>query len=270
MLILLSACIGLQTVPDEGPGFTGKDPTRDTSGEPLDTAGDGNSAPFADAGGNVSGSVGVVLNLDGGGSYDPDGDALNYTWTIEDAPSGSHVALASADEEVAQLVPDVAGAWQISLVVDDGAEDSDADVITVTAGEGNGGPVAAAGSDQTVSVGASVTLDGTGSSDPDHDPLQYTWSLTTRPSGSAAALSSSTAPRPSFSADVAGVYEATLVVSDGAETSAPDRVRVVAQESGGGGGSSSSCGCAAGSPADAGLVVLGAWALVRSRRARRA
>lgn len=270
MLLLLTACIGLQSVPEgSGPGFTGKDPDLET-GDPLDTAGDGNSAPYADAGGDQVGFVGVVLNLDGGGSYDPDGDALNYSWSIEDAPAGSNVKLASADAEVAQLVPDKAGTWQIALVVDDGAAESDADLITVTAGEDGGAPVASAGADQTVNVGASVTLDGTGSSDPDHDPLQYTWSLSTRPSGSAATLSSSTAPRPSFTADVAGVYEATLVVSDGSESSSPDKVRVVAQESGGGGGSGSSCGCAAGSPVDGALVLLGAAALARSRRARRA
>ncbi len=269
-MILLLGCIGLQSVPGgQGPGFVGNDPDLDT-GDVLDTAADGNNAPYADAGGNQVGFVGVVVNLDGAGSYDPDGDALNYTWHLDAAPSGSNVKLASSDEELAQLVPDREGAWQVSLVVDDGVLESDADVVTITVSEDNGAPIADAGPDQAVSVGASVSLDGTGSTDADHDPLQYTWSLTTRPAGSAASLSSTTAARPSFSADVAGVFEATLVVSDGTTASAADRVRVVAESGSGGGTGGSSCGCAAADAAAAApvlaVLLAGTQALRRRRR----
>ena len=273
MLLTLLGCIGLQALPQGAPeGRAGHDP-RDgvDTAEPLDTATDGNHEPYADAGGDLVGFVGVVVNLDGSGSYDPDGDSLDFTWAIESAPSGSNVKLSDPDEETAQLVPDVEGAYSISLVVSDGVYDSEGDEITLTVSEDNGKPVASAGADQTVAVGATVTLSGSGSSDPDHDPLQYAWTLGTRPTGSGASPSSSTSVSPSFVADVAGVYEATLTVTDGSTTSSPDKVRVVAQSSGGGGGGSSSCGCQSANAASplalAGMVF--AFTVVRSRSRRR-
>jgi len=93
---------------------------------------------------------------------------------------------------------------------------------------GNQAPVASAGSAQTVSPGAAVTLDGSGSRDPDGDALTYAWTLT-RPAGSAAALSAADTSSPSFIADVAGVYTAQLVVSDGQAQSAPAAVTITAR-----------------------------------------
>ena len=45
--------------------------------------------------------------------------------------------------------------------------------------------------------------------------LTYRWVMTTRPTGSTAALSSASASKPTFTADVAGIYVMTLVVNDG-------------------------------------------------------
>lgn len=272
MLTLLLACVGLESVPQGNPpGAAGTDPT-DTAGDPLDTARDGNNEPIADAGGDLGGKVGVVVNLDGSASYDPDGDSLNYTWSIVSAPSDSHVKLSDADQETAQLVPDTDGTWHIALVVDDGDLESEEDELTVSVTSGNGTPTASAGSDQTVTAGDTVMLNGSASSDPDGDPLSYQWTLSTRPAGSAATLSSSTAERPSFTTDVAGQYEATLVVSDGRTSSSPDNVRVVASSSSsGGGGGSSSCGCAADAAGSAGAALAGivAVGLVAGRRRKR-
>jgi hypothetical protein len=68
---------------------------------------------------------------------------------------------------------------------------------------------------QTVARGATVTLDATNSSDANNDVLLYRWVLTYRPTNSTAVLSSATVARPTFVADQAGVYVATLVVNDG-------------------------------------------------------
>ena len=63
-------------------------------------------------------------------------------------------------------------------------------------------PVADAGQDQTVTVGQTVILDGSGSFDADGDPLMFAWSFVSVPAGSAAQLSDPTAVMPTLVADV--------------------------------------------------------------------
>ena len=89
-------------------------------------------------------------------------------------------------------------------------------------------PVASAGPDQSVAVGALVTLDGSASSDADGDALAFGWSWLSKPAGSAAALSGPSAVKPTFIADVAGSYVIRLVVDDGVASSIPDSVTVTA------------------------------------------
>ena len=90
----------------------------------------------------------------------------------------------------------------------------------------NRAPIANAGSDQTVSIGSNVSLDGSGSTDPDFDRLTFQWTLLSRPSGSQAVLSSPKTAAPTLIVDVPGTYEAQLIVNDGVRDSAPDKVRV--------------------------------------------
>jgi hypothetical protein len=75
-------------------------------------------------------------------------------------------------------------------------------------------PIANAGQDQSAHPGFTVSLDGSGSSDPDgHYPLSYFWELE-KPSGSDAELSDPTSVNPSFTVDTFGDYTVRLVVTD--------------------------------------------------------
>ncbi|MFH1568789.1 MAG: SUMF1/EgtB/PvdO family nonheme iron enzyme, partial [Gemmatimonadota bacterium] len=118
-------------------------------------------------------------------------------------------------------VATTAGTLALSLVVNDGSSDSAPDTVVVTVRPPNQPPVASAGADQTVRVSDTIILDGSASSDPDGDALSYRWS-----SPWAYALSSQTAPNPTFAPNGDGLYFVALVVSDGQVESAPDTVMV--------------------------------------------
>ncbi|MFO7689810.1 MAG: PKD domain-containing protein [Cryobacterium sp.] len=187
-----------------------------------------NAPPVANAGPDQNVTIPATVTLNGAGSSDPDGDALAYSWSFTSRPTGSTATLAGATTVSPNFQPDVAGVYQVRLVVNDGQVNSTPDTVTITAATGNSAPIADAGPAQQVVVGDTVTLDGSASSDADGDALTYAWSLTTQPTGSAATLANPTTASPTFSADVAGVYVASLVVNDGTLDSAPDTVSVTA------------------------------------------
>jgi hypothetical protein len=78
-------------------------------------------------------------------------------------------------------------------------------------------PVANAGTSQTVHAGSLVTLDGSGSADPDGNlPLTYKWRFVSKPATSTATLSDDSIVNPTFVADTwgAGDWVVELVVTD--------------------------------------------------------
>jgi hypothetical protein len=82
----------------------------------------------------------------------------------------------------------------------------------------NNPPTASAGADQVVNAGDNVALDGSGSGDPDGDPITFSWSQTL---GTPVSLSSTSAPKVTFTAPANGttlVFK--LTVSDGQSDSA--------------------------------------------------
>jgi hypothetical protein len=66
-----------------------------------------------------------------------------------------------------------------------------------------------------------TSFDGSGSTDANGDALIYRWTLASRPTGSAAALSAASGASVDLTADVPGDYVVTLVVSDGKLDSNP-------------------------------------------------
>jgi hypothetical protein len=206
--------------------------------------GDGNSAPVADAGEDVSVPAATIVQIDGCGSYDPDADSLTFEWSLDHVPDGSALAGAVGDEPTinpfpdnytatcnTSLQPDLMGTYVVKLQVTDGklaTSQPDYAVITVGAGEK---PIADAGPDQTYIIGSPspVELDGSGSSDPANLPLDYGWAFTTKPAGSTRGPQPDAADtvRPTFTPDVPGLYTIALVVDNGTMVSDPDSVNVM-------------------------------------------
>lgn len=189
---------------------------------------DGNNVPVANAGTAQNISTGATVTLDGSASSDADGDTLTYSWSVVSVAVGSSANLSSTDVVNPSFVADVDGEYVFELVVNDGTIDSDADTVTITASTGNSAPVANAGVDQNVATGATVTLNGSASSDTDGDALTYDWFFVEAPVGSSAALSSTSVVNPTFTADVDGTYELSLVVNDGTVDSTEDTVIITA------------------------------------------
>jgi RHS repeat-associated protein len=189
----------------------------------------GNTPPVANAGPDQTVVVGQAVTLDGSASTDADGDPLQYRWSFVARPTGSQTTLSGPTLVHPTFVVDRPGRYTVQLIVNDGKVDSAPDAVAVTTI--NALPVANAGPDQTVAVGAIVTLDGSQSSDVDGDPLLFLWSFTQVPSGSLATLSDPTAVHPAFVVDKPGTYRVQLIVNDGFGNSAPDTVTITTQNS---------------------------------------
>ncbi|GJL60996.1 MAG: hypothetical protein NPIRA03_38530 [Nitrospirales bacterium] len=188
-----------------------------------------NSPPVAGAGQDQTVFVTQSVLLNGRDSHDVDGDALSFHWSFVSIPGGSGATLFNPTSSTPDFLVDLAGTYQVQLIVNDGQEDSPPDMVLINTQ--NSKPVAHAGQDQTVPVGSIVTLTGAGSYDVDRDSLIFQWALIAKPTGSIATLSISTSIQPTFGADLVGIYVAQLIVNDGMENSDPVTVTITAGNS---------------------------------------
>ncbi|MCR4404508.1 MAG: PKD domain-containing protein [Candidatus Acetothermia bacterium] len=156
---------------------------------------------------------------------DPDGDPLSGSF-VSDPAHGTARFLSPTIRYTPE--ENFSGGDSFTFRVSDGRLESNTASANIFVNEVNDDPIADAGPDQTVDVGSIVQLDGSASADPDGDELSYTWSLVSRPAGSAAVLSDPAIVDPTFIADLAGVYIAALTVEDGRGGRASDQVTITA------------------------------------------
>ena len=154
---------------------------------------------------------------------DPDTQTANLTWSIPAGAAGGAdrgkftlssagvLAFASARDFEDPDDANNDGDYQVTVQVSDGDQSASAD-LTVTLTNVNEAPTADAGGNQsTVRPGATVTLDGSGSSDPDAgDTLSYAWTQT---GGDTVALTGATTATATFAAPSDADDSVTLIFS---------------------------------------------------------
>lgn len=200
------------------------------------TAFDAVSPPNARAGPDQHVLTGSLVSLDGSASDDPKGLSLSFDWSVSEVPTGSSVTDADIwlpDQSRAEFIPDVDGSYVFNLRVDN-AILTDDDSVQVFASGSNVPPTADAGPEKAARTQEVVTLDGTGSFDPDDGPqaLSHSWSLVARPSGSSLTnndIVNANTANPSLTLDSEGPYIARLRVDDGAASDV-DNVLVLADD----------------------------------------
>jgi tol-pal system beta propeller repeat protein TolB len=89
----------------------------------------GNRLPVADAGIEQEVEQGNTVVLDGGRSYDPDGDGLSYRWAQID---GASAELMGQDDPTPQFLATDPGKYVFSLIVNDGQADSERDLVQIS------------------------------------------------------------------------------------------------------------------------------------------
>ncbi len=181
-----------------------------------------NQPPTARAGANQTVNENEMVMLNGTGSTDPDwGTVLTYDWTH----NGTDLGITLSNTAVAEPTftsPYVAANTTITfrLEVSDGT-DTDTDTVDITVKDTtNRPPTADAGDDQDANEGDTVTLDGTGSTDPDRGTtLTYDWTHNGTDLG--ITLFNNKTAEPTFTSPYVAANTTitfTLEVSDGTDT----------------------------------------------------
>lgn len=182
------------------------------------SAGDTNVAPQVNAGVDQTITLPAMVNLDGTVTDDglptPPG-ACTATWSVVSGPGSVDFTDANAVDTTATL--SAVGTYVLRLTATDGALSS-SDDVTITAnpsGDANTAPEVNAGEDQTVTLPAGVTLDGTVTDDGLPNPpgaVTCTWSQFSGPADATFANPSAIDTTATFPA--AGTYVLRLTADD--------------------------------------------------------
>ena len=192
-----------------------------------------NLPPTANAGPDQTVSEGSSVSLNGSNSDDLDDGIASYLWT---QTGGTPVTLSNPSTVIPLFTAPLVGAggdsltFQLTVTDSDGLQDTDTCIVNVS--WVNLPPTADAGASQTVNQGVPVSLDGSGSSDPEGIIGAYLWTQT---AGPAVTLSDPSAAQPTFTAPGVGpgggslTFKLTVTDSGGLQASDPCNVNVTWQ-----------------------------------------
>lgn len=198
LLLLITACGGGDDPPT---GMTNGNPVAVITASPLEVPqNDGNQ---------------TIVTLDGSASSDPDNDPLTFAWNV---PNGTFENGTLATSTIPMVSFPGTAPYAVTLTVSDGRGGSGQASVTIgLAGPVNLAPTAVIAANPT-SVPAGdgnqtvVTLDGSGSSDPENDPLTFAWTVF---SGTFVNATTATSEIAQVTFPGTGDYAVTLTVDDG-------------------------------------------------------
>ncbi len=177
-----------------------------------------NAAPEAAATITSPVFVGEVATLSGAGSFDPDGNALSYLWTITSHPDGSVAVIADPTAVTTSFVPDRRGTYEFALTVSDFELISEPATVQLIVP--NQEPIAVTLEGPTqIELNEQAVFNASGSSDPDGDPITFTLEVITAPAGAEPVIVEISDGQFGLTVETAGDYVLELTVSDGITSS---------------------------------------------------
>ncbi|WOR15253.1 PKD domain-containing protein [Hyphomonas sp. FCG-A18] len=176
-----------------------------------------NTTPTAEAGADINASLSSNgISLDGSTSSDQDGDTLSFAWTVVSQPNGSSATIDNANSATPTLQTLVPGDYAVELTVTDGRGGSSSDTLLLSLQ--NDAPIVSIDTVETnLAIGESVTLNPTGSSDPNGHALTYSWTVSSAPPSSNL-VASFNGPVPEVAFDAIGRFDVLVDVTDGYAT----------------------------------------------------
>ena len=201
--------------------LTATDGTLTTSDDVVIDVRDPNQAPAVNAGADQTirlpktAALSATVNDDGR----PSGAQLAITWS---GPAGVTFADPHAASTIATF--NAPGTYVLRITANDSKLQA-SDELTVTVLPANTAPVVSAGANQTITLPAAATLQGTATDDGVPSPLTYAWTKVSGPADVTFATPAAAATTATFT--LAGTYVLRLTASDGELSASADMTVVV-------------------------------------------
>ncbi len=180
-----------------------------------------NNIPVVNAGPDQNiANINTLVTLDGTWAPQDTMDVPVITWT---QITGSTITLTNPDTLAPEFTPSIPGIYVFQLVVNDGVYNSASDFVSIIVNTtGNQAPVVMTqvtdGTDplSIVPPSTSITLDGTGSNDPDNQPVNPAQIKWTQLSGAPVTINNDTQLIANTALNAVGTYSFKLEIFDGA------------------------------------------------------